>query len=622
MSIAKKIFAFSFLAASLAVAIIVVTTLGMGTEALRDLERRRLAESVARGAQVLQGRMDMLRDDVALLANQDSVQRWADPKADVYGTSQESEEAVAVFRQFRMIMEKRPSFQEVALLQEGDPRSRVLRVRREGAALVEDAQNNPNFEKAYPSFGDVLPLWPGNVHVSTVQRFNGTRQADVPAVQIVQAGTRLPERAMRSVLLVTVDLDVFLSGIAGLGDIRFFVTDGTGRYLTFSEARPAGTKSESLPDEYGLGKSWTGWLAQHDPRFHWEFSDIHVGLALQRVVAGDPMSPNGLRHLVVGALGSLADIETEVMTFRSQLFGLSLGVGALLALTLALATAFLTRPVAALTRVAARIAEGQRDVTFPQLPGDEIGRLAEVMHRMLDALRVSAKNEEHAALGRMATMIAHDVRNALSSVKMNLQMLDEGGREIDGRENCEIALNQVAYMESVLDDMLAFAQPDELHLDWMDVGDAIKTATVSMSPEIARKSIRLVNGDGIPAAKLPTLLGDRTKLIRALQNLIGNAIQASPEGGTLSVKAHSTLYDSTPAVEILVADNGEGLAPDIVDRIFEPFFTTRSKGTGLGLAIVQRIVRAHGGQVALAPGRGGGTEARLVLPLTPPDWKA
>ncbi|MBF0332248.1 MAG: HAMP domain-containing protein [Alphaproteobacteria bacterium] len=609
MSITKKIFGITFLVASLAVAIIAMVTLDMGRDALRDLGRRRLVESVAREAQMLQNRLDILRDDIVLQSSQDTFRGLnLGPTRDVAALSP------PILRQLRLLMEKRPDYLEVAILQGGEWGERILRVRREADGLTQEAFSDRDIASEYPVYPEMLSLWPGNVHFPALER----RSRDgAPSVLVGQAGTRLADVVGRAVLLVTVDADALIGTLAVRDDISFFVADRMGRYLA---GPPGGTGPDNLLDAYGLRESWAGWMAQHDPRLYAEVAGRTSDLALQRIVVGDPMNANGPRHLVVGGISSLADIEMEVATFGNRLAGLSVGLGAFLALTLALAITYLARPLNALTRVAEQIAGGSSDVTFPTLPADEIGRLAEVMRRMLEALRVSAKNEEQAALGHMATMIAHDVRNALSSVKMNLRILAEQNCQPGCDENCRIGLRQVAYMESVLDDMLAFAQPHELRLDWIDMGEAIRTALVSMLPETRQKQITVIEGKGL--SSLPKLLGDRTKLLRALQNLLANAAQAMSTGGTLAVMAGSVLHDSSPAVEIVIADDGDGVPPEAAGRVFEPFFTTRAKGTGLGLAIVQRIVRAHGGTVELAPRTGGGTEARVVLPVTPHRWEA
>lgn len=604
MRISKKIFAITFLVASLAVAVIAVVTLAMGKDALRDLGRRRLVESVGREAQMLQSRLDMLRDDIVMQSGQDHLHRL--------GLGMSKELSVSVLRQLRLLMEKRPEYIEAAVLQGGEGGGRILRVWRDAEGLMQEVSDGRDLAADYPVYREMEALWPGNVHFAAL----GGRAGDPPSL-VGHAGTRLPEAAGKAVLLIIVDMEALTGSLVVHGDISFFVADRFGGYLS---GPPSGQQAGNLLDGFGLRDMWAGWLAQHDPRYYAEIDGGSQGLALLRVVAGDPMSATGARYLVVGGVGSLAAVEGEVSTLRNQLGSLSIGLGGFLALTLALAITYLSRPLAKLTGVAERIAQGEREVEFPSLPADEIGRLAEVMQRMLEALRVSAKHEEHAALGRMATMIAHDVRNALSSVKMNLQILADHNCKPGCDEHCRIGLKQIAYMECVLDDMLAFAQPDELHLDWVDLGEAVRTAVVSMLPEIAEKRVEVAEEKALSA--LPKLLGDRTKLLRAFQNVVANAVQAMGTGGTLSVTARPVLHLSSPAVEVVVADDGPGVPPDVAARVFEPFFTTRAKGTGLGLAIVQRIARSHGGDVVLMARQPQGTEVRIVLPVTPPGWKA
>jgi signal transduction histidine kinase len=614
VSITKKIFVLTFCVASLAVAIIAVTTLGIGKGALRELGRSRLVESVEREAHMLQTRLDMLRDDIIISAGQDTLRRLS------IGAGAESQEFYfAIIRHFRMMMEKRPDYAEVAILQDSDHGTLILRVRRETDGLVSDIIRDQDLTAQYPVYPTLLGLWPGSVHFSPIELASTTPLDSGPAVHVSHAGTRLPEWARKAVFLVTLDVDSFVAGLGAGSDIGFFVADREGLYLAFSKVQSAKIRPGNLLDEYGLRQIWADWLAKSDNSFFTELSERGQGLALNRVMVGDPMDALGIRHIIVGGQASLADVEMEVLTFRNQLVGFSIGLGVLLALTLALAVTYLTRPLVALTKVAERIAEGHQDVTFPPAKPDEIGQLADVMRRMLDALKASAKNEEQAALGRMATMVAHDVRNALSSVKMNLRILADRRPPDDDCESCSIALGQVAYMENVLDDMLAFAKPDKLRLDWLEIVEVIEIATLSLSQEIQSKKINMRNLDESTVDCLPRLLGDRTKLIRTLQNLINNAVQAVALGGTVTINARSVLYQSMPAVEVVIVDNGEGLPPGAAEHVFEPFFTTRAKGTGLGLAIVQRIVRAHGGTVTLSPSANGGAEVYLILPLTPPD---
>ncbi len=340
------------------------------------------------------------------------------------------------------------------------------------------------------------------------------------------------------------------------------------------------------------------------------------------MLLADPLLGPDAPILVVGGTASLTELDSPILSFRTELALMALVVGGMVALALALATKYLSRPIQELTSLADRISAGERDITSPASERrDEFGVLARAMMRMLEALRDMAKNEEQAALGRMATMIAHDIRNALSSVKMNLKILDTHHRAEDDEftDGCDIALQQVSYMENILTDMLDFARPNGLEPDWVDLDEVIEVATVSMFPEITEQSV-VVCTDAHHT--LPKVWGDRTRLIQVFQNLLSNAIQSMEPGGHLTIEARSALYESRPAVEVSIADTGPGIPDDIRDKVLEPFFTTRAKGTGLGLTIVHRLIKSHDGELRLEPNPGGGTIARVILPLVPPNWQA
>ncbi|KIL96692.1 Flagellar sensor histidine kinase FleS [Paramagnetospirillum magnetotacticum MS-1] len=169
----------------------------------------------------------------------------------------------------------------------------------------------------------------------------------------------------------------------------------------------------------------------------------------------------------------------------------------------------------------------------------------------------------------------------------------------------------------ILTDMLDFARPKSLDLDWVDLDEVLEIATVSMTPMLTEQDI-VVCTDGHHS--LPKVWGDRTRLIQVFQNLLSNAIQAMERGGHLTLEARSELHRSRPSVEIRIIDTGSGISVDVRDKIFEPFFTTRAKGTGLGLTIVHRLIRSHDGELIFESNPVGGTVARVILPLVSPDW--
>jgi signal transduction histidine kinase len=251
-----------------------------------------------------------------------------------------------------------------------------------------------------------------------------------------------------------------------------------------------------------------------------------------------------------------------------------------------------------------------RDITLAREYQEELEREVEARSREI------SDTQSLAAMGQMASMVAHDLRNALSTVKMNLQIMFRRHSDSADVENehCRMGLDQVRYMEEILRDMLSFARPEALRADWWDLPPIIEEALVAFSHLVAEQHVDVAREDG---RGLPKVYCDRTKVVGVLRNLVENALHAMPEGGNLSIGASLTLGASEPMVQVSVRDSGEGIAPDVLSQVFEPFFTTHTKGTGLGLAIVKRIIGQHGGEVTLSSEPGAGTTVAFTLPTVP-----
>ncbi len=239
--------------------------------------------------------------------------------------------------------------------------------------------------------------------------------------------------------------------------------------------------------------------------------------------------------------------------------------------------------------------------------------------------RELAQAQGLAVVGRMASMIAHDLRNPLSSVKMALQILgkrtarrsDGGDSDNETQELKQIALDQVRYMDEILADLLQYSRPDALKPEWLSI-DKLLDITISSNEKFIQEHGAKVVTDYQP--HLPTIHADATKLRQVFNNLIMNALQATENTGrTPAIRIHAELELGEPAPRLRVElhDNGLGIDAAQADRLFEPFFTTRAKGTGLGLAIVKRIVEQHHGRVTLTRDYDGGACATVILPTGP-----
>ena len=228
--------------------------------------------------------------------------------------------------------------------------------------------------------------------------------------------------------------------------------------------------------------------------------------------------------------------------------------------------------------------------------------------------REIGRTQSLTAMGRMSSMVAHDLRNPLSSVKMAVQILSRHAK--DNREVTElgqIASEQIRYMEDILSDMLTFSRPDALSPEWISIDKLLEGAINVAQKKIEQSGAQMCVDI---QAGLPTFFGDPSKLRQVFSNLIVNAAQAASGRADASVNICAMLHmgEMGTGVRVEICDNGNGIEPEARDKLFEPFFTTKTQGTGLGLAIVKRILEQHGADITLEPMEPQGACAAVTLP--------
>jgi two-component system sensor histidine kinase HydH len=221
------------------------------------------------------------------------------------------------------------------------------------------------------------------------------------------------------------------------------------------------------------------------------------------------------------------------------------------------------------------------------------------------------QTEAISAVGRVAASLVHEIRNPLSSVKMNLQILS---RPVAGdprlAEHARIARDQVERLERMLTDLLDFGRPLELRLERVRLADVMARAKADVEARAEEREVAVaVTGPaGIEVE------ADPSRIAQVLVNLLANAIDASPRGGRVELEASERIDGDRRWVCCEVRDSGPGIRPEHHEAIFDPFFTTKEGGTGLGLSMVKKIAALHGGRVELESEPGRGTLMRLVLP--------
>lgn len=308
----------------------------------------------------------------------------------------------------------------------------------------------------------------------------------------------------------------------------------------------------------------------------------------------------------------------STLKIRAVLTGL---VTLVLALFVAVASARrLSRPLNELARVSRRIASGRHDDRLGPMEGAEAQDVSRAFNHMLDELEASQRRliqtASLAAVGELSSSIVHEIRNPLSSVKMNLQALRRKvGDDPAHSELADIATTQVQRIEHMLADLLNFAKPLSLSPEDSSFADLVRALPEVVRSNLESAEVTLEIDDRTGGERFRI---DREQLLRALTNLVVNAIQVSPAGARVTVSGEIAV-DDTATLRVRVADDGPGISDRIRDKLFQPFFTTRDGGTGLGLANVRKIVEYHNGRVGVANRPTGGAVFELDIPVRHDD---
>jgi PAS domain S-box-containing protein len=223
-----------------------------------------------------------------------------------------------------------------------------------------------------------------------------------------------------------------------------------------------------------------------------------------------------------------------------------------------------------------------------------------------------------AALHTLSAGVAHELRNPLSAMDLNLHLLEEELRERaslpeQGARYFHVLNAECRRLSVILDNFMKFARPGPVGLHEVNVSVLIEHIVALMQFEAEERKIRLEQAVEEP---LPSVLGDETAISQVLVNIVVNAFHAMPNGGLCRIAAEARHANGTRWVIVSVKDTGIGIKKEELGRVFEPFFTTKSSGTGLGLAIAYRIMEDHGGTIEVSSTPGIGTIAMLTFPVT------
>jgi signal transduction histidine kinase len=269
------------------------------------------------------------------------------------------------------------------------------------------------------------------------------------------------------------------------------------------------------------------------------------------------------------------------------------------------------------------VGSGKLDHPVTPTSRDEIGELAAEFARMTDSLRQNVaqlertqaqlvQSEKLASIGEMSAAVAHGLRNPLASLRAAAQLVRRHPDSPAAGETLDAIIEEVDRLDRRISHLLSFSRPAPFNPMPERVDRLVEGLLPAFAEPLREYGVELrldIAGD------LPEVRVDPMQMEQALLELVSNALDAMPKGGTLRLAAHAG-DGSAPSSEVLVevSDTGGGIPAHVLPSVCEPFFTTREEGTGLGLAIAKRYVEQNGGRLEILSTPGTGTTVRVRLP--------
>jgi len=321
--------------------------------------------------------------------------------------------------------------------------------------------------------------------------------------------------------------------------------------------------------------------------------------------------------------------DVQIRIYKTRLVLLAFGLITLL-LTIVgsnLLARKITRPIKNLVEGTKKISRGDFTYNIPVISSNEIGDLTQSFNEMADQLLIARRETEEtnkrlvqaeklASIGRLSATIAHEIRNPLTSVKLNIQKLDES-QKLDHveKEHLMIAREGIEQIEKFIKELLGFTRTAVLHFDYFSIEEILEESLKLLKPSLAEKKIILEKDI---EEKLPQAYVDGDRLRQVFLNVLRNAHEAVDEGGRIKILLRMSAEKDKSCFEIRISDDGCGIPEKDWENIFEPFFTTKSSGAGLGLPNARRILEQHGGTIKVVKKEGKGSCFLITLPNQSP----
>jgi len=310
-------------------------------------------------------------------------------------------------------------------------------------------------------------------------------------------------------------------------------------------------------------------------------------------------------------------LTRHIWQIAAAVAGAALIIGLLLTLWV---SSRITRPLEELAEGAREVASGRWDTVIDLRGRDEIGQLAAAFNEMTQTLAATreqlVQTERVAAWRELARRLAHELRNPLFPLQITVENLQKA-RQLDAKQFLEVFNEststlraELANLNTIIGRFSDFSKMPAPHFAKININEALRNAVRLFEPQFNAVGKPPVIPEYFLTEPLPEIDADADLLHRAFQNLVLNALDAMPAGGTLTMR--TSQHEGNIRIE--VADTGKGLTPEECSRLFTPYYTTKVQGTGLGLAIIQSVVSDHRGTISVTSDEGRGTTFRIELP--------
>lgn len=320
---------------------------------------------------------------------------------------------------------------------------------------------------------------------------------------------------------------------------------------------------------------------------------------------------------IIVSMNRLQQVKAEGDRIRLIVFVV---LGGVLITAIAVFSKRFTRPITELSQAARKVTKGELDFNVPVSGPVEVSALSKTFNEMLVGLRSKRDLEEQlqraersAVVGRLASGIAHEIRNPLNFINLSIDHLREAFAPKDESLRAPYThilttiKDELARLNRLVSDFLSYGRPAKLKLREIDARSLIEEVRDLVNTQAEQQGVRVGIGQNYNGST--KLRADAEQIKTCFSNLMINAIQAMPDGGSLNV----SLRPNNSRLEIEFADTGVGIAPEALEQIFEPYYSTKDTGIGLGLPLTKKIVEEHGGQIEVESAPGKGTTFTVTL---------